>query len=112
MCALHCVIEPKARIEAKGFHHVHGVDYNEKYAYVVSPDTLRIFLDIVAHQDLECPQTNVIRELLNGNLDEEIVMEVPDGLKDSSCPIFVCKLLKALYGLKHAPRQWYAKINS
>ena len=54
---------------------------------------------------------DVVTAFLNGELDEEIFMEVPAGFRDPNRPNLVCRLLKALYGLKQAPRQWYAKIH-
>jgi len=46
---------------------------------------------------------------LNGDLDEEVYMEQPDGYVDPTYPDKVCRLLQALYGLKQAPKMWYAK---
>eukprot|EP00171_Calliarthron_tuberculosum_P001088 IDg1088t1 len=103
---------PKVRIVAKGFRQVHGVDYSETYAPVVTLATVRVFLSIIATLDLECDQMDVITAFLNGDLEEDIYMQVPSGFKDKSKPNLVCKLHKALYGLKQAPQQWYAKINS
>jgi Reverse transcriptase (RNA-dependent DNA polymerase) len=53
---------------------------------------------------------DVVTAFLNGDLNEEIFMEQPEGFgaEDSSQ---VCKLVKSLYGLKQAPRQWHAKID-
>jgi hypothetical protein len=59
--------------------------------------------------DLETGQMNVVTAFLNGDLDEDISMEVPYGFKDPKRPDLVCKLRKALYGLKKALRQWNAK---
>lgn len=47
----------------------------------------------------------------NGDLKEEIYMELPDGLKTKN-PNLVCKLKKSLYGLKQAARCWYDKFDS
>ena len=44
---------------------------------------------------------------LNGELEEEVYMQHPPGFEDPEFPNFVYKLLKALYGLKEAPRAWY-----
>ncbi len=49
---------------------------------------------------------------LNGDLDQDVYIEQPEGFVDPKRPDFVCKLQKALYGLKQAPRQWFGKINS
>jgi len=43
---------------------------------------------------------------LYAELDEEVYMEVPQGLKDVPKG-HVLKLIKALYGLRQAGRQWY-----
>jgi hypothetical protein len=42
---------------------------------------------------------------LNGELDEEIYMDQPDGFLVDDQEGKVCKLLKSLYGLKQAPKQ-------
>lgn len=102
---------PKVRIVAKGFRQVEGIDYQETYAPVVGMSTVRCFLALVAHFDLECDQMDVVTAFLNGDLEETIYMEVPAGFSDPNNPNLVCLLRKALYGLKQAPRQWYAKIN-
>eukprot|EP00171_Calliarthron_tuberculosum_P002755 IDg2755t1 len=104
-------VGPKVRIVAKGFRQVHGVDYNETYALSKVLPAVRCFIATVASMDLECDQMDIVTAFLNGDLDEDIFMEVPAGFKDPARPNIVCKLQKALYGLKQAPRQWYAKIN-
>ena len=48
---------------------------------------------------------------LNGELKEEVYMEQSEGFNLTEGKDFVCKLKKALYGLKHAPRAWYARSN-
>ena len=46
---------------------------------------------------------------MNGDLNEDIYMQQPKGF--ISNPSLVCRLNKSLYGLKKAPRAWYAKID-
>lgn len=53
---------------------------------------------------------DVVTAFLNGDLDEEINLEVPQGVKYDSFMDVVCNINKALYGLKQAPRHWNAKI--
>ena len=48
---------------------------------------------------------------LNGELEEEIYMDQPDGFVAKVQEGKVCKILKSLYGLKQAPKQWHKKFN-
>ena len=54
---------------------------------------------------------DVVTAFLKGDLDEEINMEQPEGCIDKNRPDSVCKLLKAIYGLKQAHRQWQSNID-
>jgi hypothetical protein len=65
---------------------------------------------MAASHSLLVHQIDVKTAFLNGELDEEIYMEQPDGFVHEGQKIKVCKLLKSLYGLKQAPKQWNAKF--
>ena len=45
---------------------------------------------------------------LYGKAEEEILIEQPEGLQDTTNR--ACNLNKALYGLKQAPRSWYETL--
>jgi hypothetical protein len=54
---------------------------------------------------------DVKSSFLNGELKEEFYIEQPEGFHLSKNTDYVCKLKKALYGLKHAPRSWYSRLD-
>jgi hypothetical protein len=55
---------------------------------------------------------DVCSAFLNGDLSEEVYVLQPPGFMDKTRPHSVLKLSKALYGLRQAPRAWYAKLDS
>ena len=101
----------KARLVAKGFTQKDGIDYKETFSPVSKKDSLRIIMAVVAHYDLELHQMDVKTVFLNGNLEEEIYMDQPEGFSVKGKEHMVCKLKKSIYGLKQASRQWYLKFN-
>ncbi|CAN6588872.1 unnamed protein product [Malus baccata var. baccata] len=46
------------------------------------------------------------------NLEEEVYMKLPPGHLRENEPNKVCRLHKAIYGLKQSPRAWYSKLSS
>jgi hypothetical protein len=92
----------KARWVAKGYSQREGIDFNELYAAVAHKDTIRVFLSLVNHLDLECDQVDIKAAFLNGDLEETIYLSPPEG---SNIPANkVLHLRKSLYGLKQSPR--------
>ena len=55
---------------------------------------------------------DVKTSFLNGELDEEIYMDHPDGFVIKGEEQKVSKLLKCLYGLKQTPKQWHEKFDT
>jgi hypothetical protein len=48
---------------------------------------------------------------LNGVIKEEVYIEQPQGFEVHPRETHVCKLKKALYGIKKDPRAWYVRID-
>ena len=101
----------KARLVAKGYTQKDGIDYKETFSPVSRKDSLRIVMALVAHFDLELHQMDVKTAFLNGDLEEEVYMDQPQGFETTSKINLVCRLKESIYGLKQASRQWYLKLN-
>jgi transposase InsO family protein len=101
-------VKYKARIVAQGFSQVPGIDYHETFSSVAKFTTLRVLLTIAATLNWEIHQIDVVGAYLQGELDEEIYMRIPDGVRHEKR---FWKLKKALYGLKQAGRQWKNKLD-
>lgn len=72
-----------------------------------------LLLALVTHRNLEMMQFDVRTAFLYGEIDEDIYMEIPEGLKDcKTTSDKVCKLKKSLYGLKQVPRCWNRKFHN
>ena len=99
----------KARLVARGFSQTHGVDYFETFAPVVRYESVRTVLALAAAKDMEVVQFDVKTAFLNGLLDEEVYMMQPEGYDDGSGR--VCRLQRALYGLKQSSRVWNARFS-
>ena len=78
------IVRLKARLVARGFSQIYGIDYLDTYAPVVKLASIRILLAIAAIFDLEIHQMDVVTAFLAGDLEEEIYMEQPEGFKIGS----------------------------
>ena len=72
----------KARIVAKGFRQVQGVDYDDTFSPVAMLKSVRIMLAIAAFYNYEIQQMDVKTAFLNGFLKEELYMMQLEGFVD------------------------------
>lgn len=86
----------KARLVVRGFKDKNIYDVSETYAPVSRLSLVRIVLATIVHLDLEACQLDVKTAFLNGVIEEEIYMEIPEGIKVSNevRKSKVCKLKK------------------
>src|SRR6202142_803158 len=70
-----------------------------------------MFLSLSKFQNFKIFQMDVKSAFINGDLEEEVYIEQPDGFILGNDPNLVYRLKKALYGLKQAPRAWYYHLD-
>jgi hypothetical protein len=102
----------KARLVAKGYAQMEGIDFQETFAPVAKFNSIRILLALAAQQDFEVHQMDVKTAYLNGDLEEDIYMQQPEGFIQAGEENKVCKLQRSIYGLKQSGRSWYRKIDN
>ncbi|GJU25639.1 retrotransposon protein, putative, ty1-copia subclass [Tanacetum coccineum] len=101
----------KARVVIQGFRQREGLDYFDTYSPVTRITSIRMIIAIAALRNLEIHQMDVKTAFLNGDLEEEIYMNQPEGFIAPGQEGKVCRLVKSLYGLKQAPKQWHQKFD-
>jgi hypothetical protein len=101
----------KDRLVSKGFSEVEGIDYNETFSTIAKMNSICLVLALVASHKWEVHQMDVKFSFFHGDLQEEIYMEQPPGYVENDSSLVSC-LKKSLYGLKKAPKAWYAKMDS
>ncbi|CAL1357723.1 unnamed protein product [Linum trigynum] len=97
----------RARLVARGFQQVPGLDFGQTYSLVLKPATLRLILGIAVSQAWPLHQIDIANAFLHGELQETVYMQQPPGFVDPDKPNHVCRLRKSIYGLRQAPRTWF-----
>src|SRR5712691_1924446 len=100
----------RARLVAKGFSQVEGLDYDQIFSPVVRFETVRLILATAALKNWVAYGLDVRNAYLYGELDEEIYMKQPQGFGNPEKPTHVLRLRRALYGLKQAGLAWWRAL--
>ena len=101
----------KGRLVAKGYAQKQGIDYEETFSPVVHFSSIRTILAFAVQHNMLIHQMDVVAAFLNGNLQEDLYMQQPNGYVQAGNEQLVCKLKKSLYGLKQSKRCWNIVFN-
>eukprot|EP00253_Pinus_taeda_P015588 PITA_15588 len=105
------VIRNKAKLVCKGYGQREDIDFEKTFAPIVKLEAIGMFLALSNFQKFKVYQMDVKFAFLNGDLEEEVYIEQPDGVILRNDAKLVCRLRKDLYGLKQAPRAWYSHLD-
>ena len=103
-----------ARLVAKGFSQIPGMDFTDNYSPVVNDVTFRVVVARMLIENLKGKVVDIDIAFLNGDLEHEIDMKIPeryDEVINKDVDKEDCLILqKAIYGLVQAARQFWKKI--
>ena len=90
----------KARLVAKAFKQKADLDFFDTFSLIIRITSIILLITIAAIFYLKIHQMDVKTAFLDGDLEEEIYMDQPEGFVEPGQESKVCKLTKSLYGLK------------
>jgi hypothetical protein len=94
------VTRNKASLACKGYAQIEGIEFEEKFVPVARMEAIRLLLAYACSKNVKIYHMHVKSTFLNGELEEEFYIEQLEGFQLSENIDYVCKLKKALYGLK------------
>ncbi|MBW0506566.1 hypothetical protein O181_046281 [Austropuccinia psidii MF-1] len=100
----------KARLVARGFCQIHGINYDETFAPIPTFNSLRLLFSTACLNNWSVRTFDVKVAFLHSLIDKPVYVWPPMGI---DVPKFkVLKLNKALYGTKQASRCWWMHLKS
>ena len=88
-----------------------GVDYTETHSPTVRFEGIRLMVATATSGELHMEQMDVTTAFIYAKLEEEVYLEIPEGMLETEMPGKVLRLLKALYGFKQSSRMWNLHID-
>ena len=85
------------------------ISLEQTYAATLPATTARMLFAYAAAKGLTIRQADVSTAFLNAPLDRDVYVRQPTGFGTKGT---VCKLRRALYGLRSAPRSWFQTLSA
>ncbi|MBW0541448.1 hypothetical protein O181_081163 [Austropuccinia psidii MF-1] len=98
----------KARLVARGFRQIHGINYEETFAPTPTFGALRLLFSTACLNSWEVRTFDVKVAFLHSIIDKPVFIWPPQGMCIPKFNVF--KLKKALYGTKQAARCWWLHL--
>jgi hypothetical protein len=84
----------------KRYAQIEGIEFEETFSPVSRMEAICLLLVYACSKNVKVYQMDVKLSFLNAELEEEVYIEQPKGFQLLENTNHVCKLNKALYGLK------------
>jgi hypothetical protein len=75
------VTRNKARLVCKGYAQVEGIDFEETFSPVARMEAIRFLLAYACSKNIKVYQMDIKSSFLNGELEEEVYIEQPEGFQ-------------------------------
>jgi hypothetical protein len=105
------VMHHKARQVVKGYVQRVGIDFDEVFAPIARLESVRMLVELAAHERWQVRHMDVKSAFLNDVIKEEVYVQQAPGFIITGQEEKVLSLCKALYGLRQALRAWNAKLD-
>lgn len=89
----------KARLVAKGYSQHEGLDYHDTFSLVAKMVTARCVIALAVSKGWPIYQMDVYNAFLQGDLEEKVYMEMPEGFKKKQEKIRCASYLSLYMGL-------------
>jgi hypothetical protein len=111
------VYKYKVRWVAQGFTQQPGIDFHHTFSPVANYITLLTMFHIALNNDWLIHQMDIDNAFLHAHLPEQIFMKIPEGTDDQELETArkqgsVLLLLRSLYGLRQASREWFTLLKA
>jgi hypothetical protein len=104
------VVRNKEIFLCKGYAQVEGIEFEETFSSITRLEAIIMFFAFSCFNNFKVYQMDVKLAFLNGNLEEEVYIEQPEGFRLSGNEAYVFRLNKELYGLKQSSKAWYSRL--
>ncbi|MBW0481181.1 hypothetical protein O181_020896 [Austropuccinia psidii MF-1] len=98
----------KACLVARGFRQTRGINFEETFALTLTFGALRLLLSMAISNNWAIKTFDMKVAFLHSIIDMPIFIWLPQGMAIGHGK--VCKLKKALYGMKQAARCWWKHL--
>jgi Reverse transcriptase (RNA-dependent DNA polymerase) len=102
----------KARLVARGFTQIYGVDYYETYSPDARLTSFRLMLALATRNGWAINNFDFDQAYLNSKPDNDdvVYVEQPPDYETKDRREWVMRLLRSLYGLKQVVKNWYETL--